>query len=427
LPIRTKPWSEVVLQDVTDLILREVREDGGIEFKRQLNLATRNDKAEFLKDVSGMANGVGGTIIYGAAEGDGEQRGQIVRLRGQALEPDAVGLQITNLLRDALDERLDGVMFKALPTAMSGEFVCVLRVPASPLAPHRIALGEKPQFYVRGSAATTPMNTHQIREMMLQRVTAEDRVIDEVERRTRLLENAAARRNDTLHFNDAPFTNPDQVVLHVLPLFPHANGWRLGPANERRLMSVHALGANTPFDRALYSLEGMTSEFPHRRKVLFLRRGGIEFQRYDVLERDALSAPRLKAWEVERDILRALDECAALTADGLLPLPVLVSVRLLDVGGSVLKRHLRDWEYGQHLQSDRHVFLTPVILTRWGDGAHAQVRAVFDEMWQAWHFAECGSYYPDGCHHRYDEGGFVVPFSASAATEAAHDDDDRHG
>jgi hypothetical protein len=409
----------VTLQDVADLIAREVREDSGIEFKRQLNLATRDDRAEFLKDVTAMANAVGGTIIYGAAEGEGEQRGQIVRLQGQALEPDAVALQIANLLKDALDERLDGVLFKAMPTGTSGEFVCVLRVPASPLAPHRITLGEKPQFYVRGSAATTPMNTHQIREMMLQRVTAEDRAIEEVERRTHLLEDAGARRNDTLHFNDAPFTNPDQVVLHVLPLFPHPNGWRLGPANERRLMSVHALGASTPFDRAFYSLEGMTSEFLQRRKVLFLRRGGIEFQRYDVVERDALSAPRLKAWEVEKDILRALDECAALTEDGLLPLPVLVSVRLLDVESTVLKRHARDWEYGQHLQTDPHVFLTPVILTNWGDAAQAQVRVVFDEMWQAWHFPECGSYYPDGRHHQYDDRGFVVPFNDSAATAPA--------
>lgn len=184
MPIRTKPFSEVTLRDVEDLIPREIQEDTTIEFKRQLDLETRDHKTEFLKDVSAMANAAGGTIIYGAVEGDGDERGQIVRIQGQALNRDETALQITNLLRDGLDERLDGVLFKALPTEHAGEYVCVLRIPASPLAPHRVKLHEKPQFYLRGQVSSAPMNTRQIREMILQRESAVDRALALVESRT---------------------------------------------------------------------------------------------------------------------------------------------------------------------------------------------------------------------------------------------------
>lgn len=412
MPIRTKPWSEVTLQDVEDLIAREVREDSTIEFKRQLNVSTPEEKREFLKDVSSMANSVGGTIVFGAIEGDGDQAGQIIAIEGQALDRDAEELRLGQMLRDSLDERLDGVLFKALATA-PGEYVCVVRIPASPLAPHRITLG-KPQFFQRGSVANAPMNTRQIREMILQRETATERALALIEDRTRYLKAAAVNRNDTLHFNVLPFTSPDQVILHVVPLFPRPGGWRLGPERQPRLMLVRALGAATPYDGEFYAIEGMYSRFRDRHYVLFMRNGGLEFQKYDVLERPGEGQPHLlNAWRIELDILNALAECAALSEDGLLPLPVMVSVRLLDVGGSLLKTFQNDPWYGQHQQTDPDVYLTPVVINAWGPPAAEQTRQVFDEMWQAWHFPACQSYYPDGTHHRYDDRGNTVPFATA--------------
>lgn len=416
MPIRTKPWSEVTLQDVEDLIAREIREDSTIEFKRQINLTGSEARAEFLKDVSAMANAVGGTIIYGAVEGEGNQRGQIVDIKGQALDRDQLELQITNILRDGLDERLDGVLFAALPTGATGEYVFVLRVPASPLAPHRISTG-KSQFYRRGSVSNDFMNTRQIREMILQRETAVDRARLLVEGRTGALKLAGANRRNTLQFNPAPNTAPNQVALHVIPLFPQAGGWRLGPESERRLMAVPPLGAPEPSERPFYAADGMHSRFRDRRHVFFMRGGGIEFQRYDVLvPPDGRGGkPMLSAWHLEADILKALAQCEALTADGLLPLPVMVSVRLLDVPGTLLLRHPGDYMGSEHPQEYPDVFLTPVVLHSWGQNASEQMRQVFDEMWQAWHVAASMNYHDDGSHHEYDEQGrFVRPVGHSA-------------
>jgi hypothetical protein len=410
MPIRTKPWSEVSLADVEDLITREIREDSTIEFKRELALATGDQQREFLKDVTAMANAVGGTIIFGAAEGRGDGRGQIVQIQGQALDRDDVEQKIMNLLRDKLDERLDGVLFKALPSGIPGEYVCVLRIPASPLAPHRIKSGGD-QFYMRGSVSNSPMDTRQIREKFLQRETAAERALALIDIRTQALKDAATRRRDELHFGPAPLTNPDQVVLHVIPLFPHAGGWRLGPERERRLMLVPPLGAPQPFDHPYYAAVGMYSRFPDRRHVLFLRQGGMEFQRYDVLtgRGEEGRAPRFEAWRVELDVLEALEAAEALTDEGLLPRPVMVSLRIFNVRNTSLQRYPNDAFGTDELQDDTDdVLLTPFIVHAWGDGARAQFRDACDEMWQAWHLPQSFAFHENGEHHRYDSEGRTI-------------------
>jgi hypothetical protein len=409
MPIRTKPWSEVTLQDVEDLITREVLEDSTIEYKGQLDLATGDEKREFLKDVTAMANAVGGTIIYGGVEGKGDRRGLLIELKGQVLNRDEVHLQIMNLLRDALDERLDGVLFKALETSVEREYIVVLRIPASPLAPHRLKSGGD-QFFARGTVSKAPMNTRQIREMILQRATAMDKALEIVEQRTLKLKSAAAKRRGFLGDGVAP---PDQVVLHVIPLFPATLGWTQAPGRQQRLLQVPPFGLDEPYDNPFYAHEGMYSRIHETQHVLFLRGGGLEFQRYDVLSRPQKSdsPPSLQAWRVELDVLAALEHCQELTNDGLLPLPVLVSLRILDVADTLMRRNPGRHELATgEFQTEPDVLLTPYVISNWGEAVQEQARHVFDEMWQAWHLPACRNYYPDGRHFRYAQNGDVIPW-----------------
>ena len=56
----------------------------GQPYRRTL---TREGKTDFLVDLTAMANGDGGAILYGGEQGKGEQRGQLVALRGAPGEP----------------------------------------------------------------------------------------------------------------------------------------------------------------------------------------------------------------------------------------------------------------------------------------------------------------------------------------------------
>jgi predicted HTH transcriptional regulator len=77
MPIRTTPWDDISISDVQDLIARRVREDRTLEFKEEFPF-NDSGKLNFLQDVTAMANAEGGTLIYGAHEGSGDDKGLIV-------------------------------------------------------------------------------------------------------------------------------------------------------------------------------------------------------------------------------------------------------------------------------------------------------------------------------------------------------------
>jgi len=57
-------------EQVEALVTNAAAETAVLEFKQSLTLGKRVDRIETLKDLSGMGNGGGGTIVYGVAERD---------------------------------------------------------------------------------------------------------------------------------------------------------------------------------------------------------------------------------------------------------------------------------------------------------------------------------------------------------------------
>src|ERR1700761_5565290 len=63
-------WS---VEEVEELISGRVPEGQRLDYKRELHLDTKSQKAEVAKDISGMANAQGGWIIFGVAEDESEE------------------------------------------------------------------------------------------------------------------------------------------------------------------------------------------------------------------------------------------------------------------------------------------------------------------------------------------------------------------
>ena len=58
-------------QAVESLIQNRIPESGSLEYKSELSLASDGNRKELLKDLTGMGNGGGGTIIFGMQEEPG--------------------------------------------------------------------------------------------------------------------------------------------------------------------------------------------------------------------------------------------------------------------------------------------------------------------------------------------------------------------
>ncbi len=115
MPIRSVPFNEITVDLIRTMVDRRIAEDRTLDFKLTFAIDGESDQLDFLKDVTAMANASGGTILYGAAEGDGDDRGILMGLTGIRLAKDAMELTVSNLLRDGVDERISGVQHRAIP------------------------------------------------------------------------------------------------------------------------------------------------------------------------------------------------------------------------------------------------------------------------------------------------------------------------
>jgi hypothetical protein len=262
-----------------------------------------------------------------------------------------------------------------------------------------------PRFYLRSNAANIPMNMRQVKEAVMRRSTAFERAGGLVQQRLEILRTRAEQR--TQNAFGQPVTGKAQLVLHVVPVFPHSRGWDLGdPEVDARLRQVAPLGERQPYRQWRHSLAGYGSEFRGTAHVLFLRSGAVEFQRYDpvnVRSRSEGQVTLFPAYAVERSVRDALRRCAALSADGLLPMPVLVQLAVLGVEGTRM-HGAPHADTDERALEDDEVVLTAFVMNSWDELPGAE-RALFDEMWQAWGFPRSWNYDTDGEPIEYDELG----------------------
>ena len=149
---------------IDSLVENEARESRTLDFKEKLPGNGADDRSEFLKDVSSMANAAGGDLVYGVAERreGGKNTGIADSVVGLGpIKADGEILRLHNMLRDGLDPRLNGVQIHPVEGFDLGP-VLVLRVPKSYHSPHMVKAGES-RFYSRNDAGKYPLDSAQIR------------------------------------------------------------------------------------------------------------------------------------------------------------------------------------------------------------------------------------------------------------------------
>jgi hypothetical protein len=393
MPIRTLPLAQITHAVLLQMMEREIPEDRTLDYKQDCGLETprtltRAGKLSFLADVTAMANAAGGAILYGAEEGEGEARGRIAALPGLELEPDGLQLTLAQLLRDLVDERLEGVEMRAVRVS-EGRYCLVVRVPASPLAPHMITLQTSAsRFYVRGTVNNDPMDARQIKEVAMRSQTAVERI------RQRL----KARRNYLIHqLSRIPVRTDgqrlDAISVHLLPL---AVGRTPDLSSDDVLRHMSSLN---PWDVAeggglqrRIMLDGVASEgvrFDNRalRWTMLIRGGGIELV---MLDRTWGENPmKIGGDDLEKLILKALVQLRSLIDASLVSLPAVLSIQLENVAGVELIRPDRRHRDGQRLFDQSPIAPEPEIISRWEDAPAAAAR-MLNVIWQAAGFERSG-------------------------------------
>ncbi|MGF1573285.1 MAG: helix-turn-helix domain-containing protein [Sumerlaeia bacterium] len=169
----SKKFEEIDKQYLDEVLLPlEIEESSQLDYKLEWkDLKVSENKSEFLKDVTALANSSGGFILYGIEEKieDGNKTGKPGMLLGINNFDDTTIQQITEIISSNITPRIIAPKIKRVEGFAEGPVV-VLYIPKSYMSPHGIGSvdGSKGfRFPIRVNTSTKYMDVSQIRGAFL--------------------------------------------------------------------------------------------------------------------------------------------------------------------------------------------------------------------------------------------------------------------
>ena len=142
-----KPLSQLTENDLFALVADKEAEGKTLDYKRDSVGKGDTEKKEFLYDVTSFANTLGGHLIFGMDEKNGEAI-NLADLAG--IDPDQEILRLEQMLRDGVRPPIVGVESVRVPLS-GGNVAIVMRIPKSWNPPHQVTFQKAFRFYGRDS------------------------------------------------------------------------------------------------------------------------------------------------------------------------------------------------------------------------------------------------------------------------------------
>ncbi len=184
--------SELNEAHLLDLGASQIPESISLEFKRQLDLSSPKEKAEAAKDVSALANTIGGQILYGVDE---------VTLA----DGSTVASSLCPLTDGTLKSRLEDVLLASIhprpqlrlrDVPVAGGHVLVVEVYPGLAGDLYMVTGFKEyRFYLRSEQRTAPMTEPEVRERYA-RIAASRQALERSQQRSIAAEFKRARKRE---------------------------------------------------------------------------------------------------------------------------------------------------------------------------------------------------------------------------------------
>jgi len=182
------PLEEIKFEDIADLVNIAAEEGIRLEFKR--DLPTNDGQPDrWMRDQSGIgrvalrdiakevvafSNAYGGAVIIGIDETDDHPKRAKQLSSPQIPRVVDCAEQLGRAMRSIIDPPLPMLEVRGIASGASGEGVILIRVGASPSAPH--GFGTPPAAYVRHRSQSVPLSMRELQSMFFERRTRLERI-----------------------------------------------------------------------------------------------------------------------------------------------------------------------------------------------------------------------------------------------------------
>lgn len=148
-------FEEISAADVQRLLELKIIEHRTLEYKEKLASGNREERAEFLSDISSFANASGGDIIFGIAE-ERDEEGKTTGIPGlvKPLEIENPALEcarIEQMIESGIQPRIPSVRVKNIDIPGIGSII-IVRVEKSWISPHMVTFSNLSRFFSRNSS-----------------------------------------------------------------------------------------------------------------------------------------------------------------------------------------------------------------------------------------------------------------------------------
>ena len=358
-----------------------------MEFKQDLQVATDEQKVEFLSDVTALANTDGGDIVYGMRAEAGVAK-ELVGLRN--FVPDGRIGQLENLLRDFVQPRLPGLQIEARVLG-NGNHALLVRAGRSFAAPHMVRHQGITRFCGRNSIGKYDLDVLQLRSAFLASEAMSDK-----------LRNFRLDRINKLVSGNGPvsLTAAHLIVLHLLPVVSARPDLRLGTGDFQKLMD---LGLPQPMNSnswgPAFNMDGLlvTSTWDrtaYNGFVQVFRNGFLESVESETLNPEGQFGQIIPSIAWEQRILQVFPVYVKTLEALNLSSPYVASVSLLGVRGYCMAVGPQ-WRGGR-LVDREHLLTDEVLIEDTGKPAGRLLRPLFDQIWNGCGWAASLNYDENG-------------------------------
>jgi len=182
------PLEEIKFEDIADLANRAAEEGIRLEFKRDLPTSDgqpdrwmrdqsgigRVARDDIAKEVVAFSNAYGGVVIIGIDETDDHPKRAKQLSSPQIPHVAECAERLTRALQSIIDPPLPMMEVRGIASSESGEGAILIRVAASPSAPH--GFGTPPETYVRHGSESVPLSMRELQSMFFERRTRLERI-----------------------------------------------------------------------------------------------------------------------------------------------------------------------------------------------------------------------------------------------------------
>jgi len=396
MSILLKSLDQLTTYDFQSLVDNCVPESMNLEYKEQLSLDNRDEKKEFLADVTAMANAGGGAIVYGIAEEreNGKPTGRPISMVGiETNNADALIQSIENLLRDGVRPAISNLSITPYHIA-DDRYVILFRIPFSLTSPHMITFAGQNTFYTRHSGGKHPMEVGELRTAFLSGAHVVQKVEDWRDKR---LEAISINKGIIQLEGD----QTARLVVHLVPLssfdpLKSLSIELLKQASERHIKTLLLQ------DREyIYNLHGyltfrkVASYDKPVSYVQFFRNGQIEAVTSYRLLPNHQNQLLFPIDDIEEDLIKKLTGYFMALEEVENHSPVLLSVSLVNTNGYRAKVE-NDRIIGNVLSEETLLLPNRLVDTNEDKDIQEILRPVFDSLWNAIGYSESPNFNSQG-------------------------------